>query len=190
MENTKRLSDVIIENAIIRSKNFAGVEKQYNSAGNRNFCVLLDEDLAEALAEDGWNVKHFPPSPDSGVAQAYLQVRVYYGVSKPIVGVVLIDDEGQPLMNEKGKMMVRYLEEGQLDTLDSLRFGHVDLTIRPYSWSIGNKTGVKAYLKNMFITPEIPDVNPVSRKYAGQMTDMMGSIDPAGMIGPSEDDDN
>ena len=48
---------LMIENAKIIFRNFAGKEGMYNAEGDRNFCVLLEDDLAEQLVKDGWNVK-------------------------------------------------------------------------------------------------------------------------------------
>ena len=48
---------ILIENARIVFRNFEGKEGPYNRAGDRNFCVLLDDDLAGQLLADGWNIK-------------------------------------------------------------------------------------------------------------------------------------
>jgi len=96
----KNVPNIIIENARIIFRNFRGEESKYNRAGNRNFCVIIeDSEQAEKLSNDGWNVRLLAPRDDA-------EIR------------------------------------------------NVDLTIRPYSWEVNGKTGIKAYLKTMYVTIE------------------------------------
>ena len=44
------------------------------------------------------------------------------------------------------------MKENEIDILDWIDIEKVDLIIRPYSWSVNNSSGIKAYVKTMYIT--------------------------------------
>lgn len=129
---------VLIENARIAFRNFAGKEDQYNREGNRNFAVLLDREVAENLAADGWNVKLLKPREDEE-AQPYIQIAVSYKVRPPRVCMI----------TTRGKTE---LSEDVVELLDYADIINADLIFQPYSWEVGDKSGVKAYLKSLFVT--------------------------------------
>jgi hypothetical protein len=144
---------VVMEGVRIVFRNFAGKEGQYNRQGDRNFAVLLDDTVANAMAEDGWNIKWLKPREDAEedeTDQAYLQVSVNYKGRPPTVA----------LITSRGRTN---LDEDTIDMLDWADITNVDLIVRPYSWEVQGKTGIKAYLKSMFVTIE-EDV--LERKYA------------------------
>lgn len=145
---------VLMEGVRIVFRNFAGKESQYNREGDRNFAVLLDDEVAKAMAEDGWNVKWLKPREDADEGetdQAYLPVSVGYGKGRPPT-VVLITDRGRTNLGEE-----------EVEMLDWADIKNVDMIIRPYEWTVNNKSGIKAYLKSIYVTIEEDELE---RKYA------------------------
>jgi hypothetical protein len=132
---------VVIENAKIVFRNFKGAEGLYNREGDRNFAVLLDEQTAAAMAADGWNVKTLKAREEGDEPQPYLAVSVSFKGRPP--RIVMITSRGRT-----------ELDESMIEMLDWVDIRNVDLIIRPYEWAVSGKTGIKAYLKSLYVTIE------------------------------------
>lgn len=143
-----------LEGARIFWKNFSGKASQYNAQGNRNFCVEINDELAEQLAADGWNVKYTRPREEGDRPIPYIQVSVAYGNYPPKIYKV----------TSRNKTL---LDEDLVGDLDRDEITDVDLIISPYHWEIKRKdeviTGIKAYVKVMYVTIAEDDF---ARKYA------------------------
>lgn len=152
-------SNVVMEGVRIIFRNFEGKEGPYNKAGERNFAVLLDEKVANVMAEDGWNVKWLKPREDvtdeGEEDQPYLPVSLRYDVFPP--HVVMVTSRNRTILNED-----------QVEMLDYADIVNVDLIVRPYTWNVNGKTGVKAYVKTMFVTIE---EDQLVKKYAEMDTE-------------------
>ena len=146
-------STVLMEGVRIIFRNFAGKEGQYNREGDRNFAVLLDDTTAEAMTVDGWNVKWLKPREDDEeeTQQAYLPVSVNFEKGRP-PRVVMITSRGRT-----------NLDGTDVELLDWADITNVDLIVRPYTWEVSGKTGVKAYLQSLYVTIEEDELE---RKYA------------------------
>lgn len=143
----------MVEDAEIIFRNFSGEETPFNRAGERNFCVVLDQETASDMAKDGWNIKTRKPGPDAEEEDdgiPYIQVKVKYKIKPP--KVYLITSGARTL-----------IDEGLIGTLDWADFKIVDLIARSYSWAVGDKSGIAAYLQTMFVTI---DEDPLEQKYA------------------------
>lgn len=155
----KRIDNIEIENARILFRNFSGIEKRYNAAGNRNFCLVIDDDdYAQTLNEDGWNVKILKPRDEYESPTHYIPVFVRFDVLPPEVFLVT-----------KRKMTM--LNEETIGALDFADIINIDLVVRPRRYTRDDgSTGIKAYLNTMYVTIE---ENPFAEKYANLGNDVM-----------------
>lgn len=133
---------IVFENARIAFRNFSGKKGQYNPEGARNFVLLLDDPAVVAdLRKDGWNVKELKPRDDQDEPQPYIQVAVNYSGRPPKI----------TLVTSKGKTP---LDEDSVSMLDWAEIKNIDLIVNPYEWEVRGETGIKAYLKSMFVVIE------------------------------------
>lgn len=130
---------VLMEDVRIIFRNFAGKEGRYNREGDRNFAVLLDDDIAEKMAQDGWNVKWLKARDEEESEQAYLQVSVNYKGRPP--RIVMVTSRGRT-----------NLSEDEVELLDWADIVTTDLIVRPYEWAVNGATGIKAYAQSVFVT--------------------------------------
>lgn len=145
---------LIMENAKIRFRNFSGRPDDFTREGDRSFALVIDdEDLANKLKEDGWNVRMRMPKNDGEDPWYYLKVKVNFGGFPP--KIIEVTSRNRVSLNEE-----------TVGILDSAELKSVDVEISPYHWEIGGRSGITAYLKTMYATIE---EDPFAAKY--ELTD-------------------
>ena len=137
--SNERIPNLSVENARIIFRNFAGKESKFNPAGKRSFCLLLDEETAARLSDQGWNVKTLAPRDPDDDPQPYVQVAVQFANYPPNIYLI------------SGKKKTK-LDEDSVSILDYAEIENVDLIINPSRWEMSGKSGIKAYLKTLYVT--------------------------------------
>ena len=130
-------NNITIENARILFRDFSGEKNKYNS--DRTFSVVIDPELAVKLAADGWPIGYLEPRNEEEDRVAFLRVKVAFGKIPPQI-VVISGGVKKPLT------------EDNVNILDWAYIENADVQIRPYNYDINGKTGVKAYLKSLWVT--------------------------------------
>ena len=132
-----------INDARIVFRNFRGEGGPYNREGDRNFALVIpNNDIADELIKDGWNVKIKEAREEGDQPFIFLTVKVKF------------NDIGPHIYLKTGEA-VNKLDEETVSCIDDIDIRSVNLDIRPYDWDINGKTGRTAYLQSMEIIQEI-----------------------------------
>ena len=138
-EIVRRVNEnAILEDVRLRFRNFKGEETKFNKKGDRNFCVDLPPDIADAMAKAGWNVKTLEAREPGDEPQAFIRVKLNYRGRPPRVVVV----------TSKGRTPI---DESMVDILDWADINKVDVNIRPYNYDVNGSRGVAAYLQSIYV---------------------------------------
>lgn len=135
----KEVEEIVVRGAEIMFPNFSGKEGRYNDAGEKSFCLVIDDPVeASRLSEEGWNIRILKPLEPEDKPKHYLNVAVKFGNYPPKVY----------LCTETNKVR---LDEDTISELDTAEIKNVDVIVRPYTWD-PERGKIKAYLKTMYVT--------------------------------------
>lgn len=146
---------VQIDDARIIWRNFRGEGGRYNKEGERNFCLVIpDQEAADALSAEGFNVKIKPPREEGDAPFMYLKIKVNF------------NDRGPNIYVQSGNSRIR-LNEDTVRRLDRIDLMSVDMDIQRgrEQWEINGQTGYAAYLRSMLAYQE---VDRFAERYASE----------------------
>jgi len=136
------IDDIILENTRVIHRNFEGRAGQFNRAGDRSFSAVIDSSLVDQLRNEGWQVRELPPREgiEGSESLFFIPTRVNFDSNRP-PEVFIVTKNGLVKLDEK-----------TVGTLDNAEIIKVDCTLHPHKWENNGKSGVKAYLRNMYVT--------------------------------------
>lgn len=124
-------------------KNFEGRGDKFNREGDRNFSLRIDdENTADALVKEGWNVRIKEGRDEDEGPFMRLPIKVKFTNYGPNVYLRTGD-------------RVNELNEESIACLDSIEIDSVSMDIRPYDWDVNGRTGRTAYLQSMEVVQRI-----------------------------------
>lgn len=132
-----------IDGARICYRNFSGEGSKFNREGDRNFAIIIpDQEMADALIKEGWNVKIKEPREEGDDPFITLNVKVKF------------NDRGPSVYLKTGNVKKK-LKEENVSILDHVDILNVDLDVRPYDWEVNGKQGRTAYLQSICVTQDV-----------------------------------
>jgi len=147
-----RIPPVTLRNCQVIFKNFSGRPDKYHPRGgddNRTFCVIIpDNELAQEMTNDGWNIRMLRPRDEEEQPVPYLQVKVNYAGEYP-PNIYMISGHHKTLLNAD-----------TVGNLDHTRFIKCDVRISPYTY-IDRDTGeerLSAYVRDLYATIETDEL--------------------------------
>ena len=137
--------ELLIENAQIMYRNFAGNEGVYNPKGARNYSVRIDTlEEAQAIEALGWKVNYPKPREDGQPRDfaATMPVHLKYHPKIAPPRVKLLKRGGQVTIDEEA-----------VDMMDFVSIEKVDMMLRPFHWKQpSGAEGVKNMCASIYIT--------------------------------------
>lgn len=136
--------DLSVEGAVIIWTNFAGKPTKFNSAGGkRTFALVLSEEIADELRDEGWNIKIRDPKEEGDDPLIYTEIVVNMESKYPPQVVLYSEFRGRKSVNQ--------LDGDSIGELDRINRENVDLIIHPYEHGRTSDYRYKGYARAIHV---------------------------------------
>lgn len=139
-ENNNYKAPVTIRDAIIMGgiwRNFGGRQTDYNKTGKREVNIQLPEDVAQAFAAEGFNVRE--RETEEGDKTFRVKTVVSFAIKTP--QIFLVSGGTKTLLSEE-----------LLGILDDADIVKADVTLKPSFWDFNGRTGWTLYIEKAYFT--------------------------------------
>jgi len=138
-EDRQWIDDVELEDIKIKwaFSHFDGREDTFNAEGDYNFQIILPDDVAEKLRDEGWNVRTMDGYEEGDPPEHLLKVKISYKYGPPKIYLIKGD--------RKLRADERDLADIRRDTCEQ-----IDVIITPSRWVNGKNSGISAYAKELY----------------------------------------
>ena len=167
MAKRVRVDDVTIRNASgqhLIFRNFEGAAGKFNNAGDRNFCLIIDDELAAELQAKGFSIKRTKARDDFD-SVPYIKIKVGFTLKDGT------DNPYPPKIYKIDSTGMKALDKTNVKLLDGARISKADLIFSGYQYE-DRETGeirYSAYLRNLYA--EIEE-NALEREYNARFSGM------------------
>lgn len=128
----------MINGAPVKYHNFAGKKTDKNKEGDVNFEIIIDEDIAKAMMEDGWYIKVNDNDPDNPEYRIKLRLGEYGDPQVFVVG-----EDRKPIN----------FNRGQWGRIDRMNISYVDVEFHQSrkTFEYQGHEYFSAYVDNIFV---------------------------------------
>lgn len=164
---------------IIFRTNFGGHARPgspFDTEGRRTFNVVLDEDVAHKLMDEGWNVKEYVTQDGDSIFHISVRVRVDRPNGMPGIYIITSKDNVKTEITRfdpgiSAEENIRLIGQ-RVEMLDFSDILKADLEIVPYHWHVGSSEGISAYLKNGWFTIYQSDLQQEYSQYEEKQAEL------------------
>jgi hypothetical protein len=112
----------------------------FSGTGDYNFTVIFPEEQARQLMEEGWNIREHEGYEEGDPPEFTLKVKISYRFEEPKIFLL------------KGENRKIKATEKDLPDINRATCERIDVIIQPSRWVHGQKSGISAYVKELYAT--------------------------------------